>query len=133
MITNFKLFESNNIIFDNNSYWVIYGDKRSCANILISLLNDGIIKNNDLIREIRQKITMIENSLYNDKNKDIIGIFIYNVDNRIALSYFSTELEKKYNMKTYYKDSIFRGELKMNSYGKIILDTIEADTIKYNL
>lgn len=133
MITKFKLFESNNIIFDNNSYWVIYGNKRSCANILISLLNDGIIKNNDLIREIRQKITMIENSLYNDKNKDIIGIFIYNVDNRIALSYFSTELEKKYNMKTYYKDSIFRGELKMNSYGKIILDTIEADTIKYNL
>jgi len=132
MITIFKLFESeNNIVFSDNSYWIIYGSKRVCANILISILNDGIIKDTDVIRKMRQKITMIENSIGN-RNTDIIGMFLYHVDHDLALSYFRTESEKEWNFKTYYKDSIFSGELKLTSYGKVVLDTTESETKKYN-
>jgi hypothetical protein len=132
MITKFKLFENNRIVFDNNSCWVIYGNKRQISNILTSILNDNIIKEYNIKNRIRQIINMIEVSISRN-SQDIIGMFLYHTNDDLSISSFRDNNEKEYSLKTYYKDVPFKGELKLNYFGSVIIDTTEADVYKYNL
>jgi len=134
MITRFKLFESTEETikevsiedFEDYSYWIIYGSQLHCIDILNKLklklkLNLGSDLNT-VIRYIRKDI----------KDKifpNTIGtvIFYNKIDN---FSYYP--YERKYDIEEYIKNYNFKGEMKEID-GKVVVDTLEVYTKKYNL
>ena len=148
MITNFKIFESEEINFFKNSCWSIYGSQYNCLKILEKLKiqltppdnEDFLLKLRllDIYKSIQHGLdNIIEEIKSNIRQKiyldDILGINIYYSDkftDTLCLMFdiFYDEENRKRN----FENLKYRGEIKEVN-GKIIVDDTELYTNKYNL
>ena len=133
MIIKFKLFENDKIDFENMAYWAIYGNKYNAIDVLNKLIDQisGSEFNRPLIANlqhiIRQLKNIIDSNDYRHSNVTIIG---FNADH-FEFGLYNSEIDKN-RITDELKSFMLKGELKVEN-GKLILDTLEADSNKYNL
>jgi len=133
MITNFKIFEhTTNFEPEFNSCWVTYGNLKKVVEILKQIKIDS---RNQKQFNIDNIIKDLEKNIWRNKYKNSIGTIIYChnglYNHNITYDTFNNNIEKEIRIN---KNNFinFKGEIKLEN-GKIVLDTLEADTKKYNL
>ena len=131
MITNFKLFESTEELIEelkieDKSCWTIFGSMYHCAEILKKLK----IQLESRISNMSGLIETFENSITDYPNAIGTNLFY---DSEEFMGHFSFHIYKKESDRKYYFDKYeYKGEIKEVD-DKIVLDTIEIYTNKYNL
>ena len=126
MITNFKIFEVEHELLDEFevkkwSCWTIFGSQSHCVEILKKMKTQfGIDDLSYMINGIQKNI--------DKKEYDAIGNNIFYDEDSFSYSVF----EKEYERKGFFDDYTYQGEIKEVD-GKIVVDTFEVYTKKYNL
>lgn len=136
MITKFKIFENsseNKIELKNNYFWWIRGNYNDIIRVLIEL-------NKYDLKTIYHEFTIKYVIEFEFLDKfDFIGLFLFleegSVSHVSVFKYWLVENNKKRQSiihQSIINNFEFKGELKLKE-GKLILDPLEAETIKYNL
>jgi len=136
MIIDFKLFESN-IVIEQDDCYVIYGKENKIINVLKELINTTEID----IDNISDIINDVRHDIRRNRYPEYIGMFIFNdgggdfdFKNKLTYWIFENIFEKNTAVKGFIKQQNynFKGELRLEN-NNLILDDIEIYTDKYNL
>ena len=133
MITKFKIFENlseNKIERNNNYFWWIEGDLDNILNVLDVFLEEN--KNNiEFFPNFKEGIISTWKEFEKLKGFLPNGVFLFN-EELIKFWITSTKDREIVKQQNIEDGCEFKGELKLKN-NKLVLDTLEAEIIKYNL